>query len=63
MPDTLRSDLDPATAAELVARGRKVLETEGAALALLAAALDDGFAGAVDLMRRATGRIVVSGRT
>ena len=40
---------------------RSVLETEAGALRALAAALDDRFSRAVDLLAEATGRVVVSG--
>ena len=40
---------------------RSVLATEAAGLRALAAALDDGFARAVDLLEAVTGRVVVSG--
>jgi arabinose-5-phosphate isomerase len=40
---------------------RSVLRTEAAGLRALAAALDDGFARAVDLLDGVTGRVVVSG--
>jgi arabinose-5-phosphate isomerase len=49
---TARTDLDVA---------RAVLGTEAAGLRALAAALDDSFTRAVDLLDGATGRIVVSG--
>ncbi len=49
---TMPRDLDVA---------RDVLATEAAGLQALAAALDDGFDKAVDLLAGATGRIVVSG--
>ena len=49
---TARTDLDVA---------RAVLATEAAGLRALAAALDDSFTRAVDLLDGATGRIVVSG--
>ncbi len=44
-----------------LAAGRRVLETEAAALAAQAAALDPTFAEAVALMRAARGRVIVSG--
>lgn len=40
---------------------RSVLETEAGALRAMAAALDEGFTRAVDLLAEATGRVVVSG--
>jgi arabinose-5-phosphate isomerase len=49
---------DPAA---LVARGRRVVELESAALAAAAARLEDGFAGAVRLLAGASGRVIVSG--
>ncbi len=44
-----------------IAEARRVLETEAAALATLAAALDDGFGQALDRLAAVTGRIVVTG--
>ncbi|MEX5728041.1 arabinose-5-phosphate isomerase [Rhodovulum iodosum] len=41
--------------------GRRVLTREGEALAMLAEALDDTFAEAVELMLGASGRVIVSG--
>lgn len=40
---------------------RRVIRTEADALAALEASLDDSFAGAVDLILQATGRVIVSG--
>ena len=44
-----------------IAVGRRVLETEAEALALLAASLDEAFAEAVDTLFAAKGRIVCTG--
>ncbi len=52
-------DLDPA-AADLAA-GRRVIETEAAALASLAAGLDESFVATLDRLQTVTGRIVVTG--
>ncbi len=46
---------------DYLATARRVIETEAAALSLLAASLDENFLRAVDLILGATGRIVVSG--
>lgn len=46
---------------DLLAEGRRVLETEGAALGALAARLGDAFVEAVRLLARAEGRVIVSG--
>jgi arabinose-5-phosphate isomerase len=45
----------------LIARGRRVLSTEAAAVAALEARLDDSFVKACDLLLACTGRIVVTG--
>lgn len=55
-----RADQAPAHAAD-IAEARRVLETEAAALAALAAGLDGAFGRALDLLAAATGRIVVTG--
>ncbi|GIX09178.1 SIS domain-containing protein [Elioraea sp.] len=55
-----RADLAPAHAAD-IAEARRVLETEAAALAALAAGLDGAFGRALDLLAAVTGRIVVTG--
>ena len=47
--------------ARLIATGRRVVETEAAALGTLAASLGDAFAAAVDTMLTARGRVIVSG--
>lgn len=47
--------------ATMLASGRRTLEVEAAALARTAAALDHRFAEAVALLRRAAGRVIVSG--
>jgi arabinose-5-phosphate isomerase len=57
---TVRAEKAPAYAAD-IAEARRVLETEAAALAALAAALDGTFGHALDLLAAATGRIVVTG--
>ncbi|TCO69932.1 KpsF/GutQ family sugar-phosphate isomerase [Rhodovulum euryhalinum] len=44
-----------------IAIGRRVLTTEAGALTLLAGALDDSFAAAVELILGAAGRVIVSG--
>jgi len=44
-----------------LAVARRVLEDEARGLSLLAAALDEGFVRAVDLMEKVAGRVVVSG--
>lgn len=44
-----------------IAAGRRVLLTEGAAVTAFAAALDDSFAAAVEVMATCAGRIVVCG--
>ena len=46
---------------DFLATGRRVIAAEAAALTLLAAALDDSFARAVDLIMAAKGRVIVSG--
>ncbi len=46
---------------DAIERGRRVLEIEAHAVSALAARLDLGFAQAVDLILRCTGRVVVSG--
>ena len=48
-------------AGEDLAVARRVIETEAAGLAALAAALDDSFVGAVDTLGAVTGRVIVSG--
>jgi hypothetical protein len=45
----------------LLQTGRRVIGREAEALALLAGALDDGFARAVNLILDAKGRVIVSG--
>jgi arabinose-5-phosphate isomerase len=50
-----------ADAGRLVATGRRVVETEAAALSKLAAGLDGSFAAAAQLLLRARGRVIVSG--
>ena len=47
--------------ADVLAVGRSVLRIEAEGLQALARALDSGFAAAVDLLARTTGRVVVSG--
>lgn len=54
----LRDDTD---AAALIATGRRVIAVEAAALARLGAALGPSFAEAAALLRRARGRVIVSG--
>lgn len=46
---------------KLIETGRRVLATEGSALALFSETLDDNFARAVELMLSVSGRIVVCG--
>jgi arabinose-5-phosphate isomerase len=53
--------LGAAAAGSDLAAGRRVLDTEAAALATLAASLDGGFARAVALLGQVTGRVVVTG--
>ncbi|MGE3745688.1 MAG: SIS domain-containing protein [Sphingomonadaceae bacterium] len=55
---TLRA---PQSDASILERGRAVIETEAAALALLSAGLDDNFARATELILETRGRVVVSG--
>lgn len=50
--------VDPA---EIIAAGRRVIETEASALGLLAASLGAAFAEAVMLLASARGRVIVSG--
>ncbi len=54
-------DRDGAARAHGVAAGRRVLETEAAALAKLAGALDGRFGAAVALLARTAGRIMTTG--
>jgi len=49
------------TAQAVLAAGRRTLELEAEAVRHAAAALDDRFAGAVELLARARGRVIVSG--
>ena len=56
MPDGPAPD-----AARLIDTGRRVVETEAAALAKLAAGLDGDFAAAADLLLASRGRVIVSG--
>ncbi len=49
------------TADDFLTTGRRVITQEATALTQLAAALDDGFVRAVELMLSAKGRIIVSG--
>ena len=51
----------PANVPELVERGRRVLLLEAEAIGKVAARLGPQFAAAVDLLKTATGRVVVSG--
>ena len=46
---------------DVLATARRVIATEGAALTLLADALDDSFTRAVDLIMQAKGRVIVTG--
>jgi arabinose-5-phosphate isomerase len=57
---TVRADQAPAHDAD-IAEARRVLETEAAGLAALAAGLDGAFGRALDLLAAVTGRIVVTG--
>lgn len=47
--------------AELIARGRRILEIEAESIAAVAERLDDRFARAVQLLAEAKGRVIVSG--
>lgn len=49
------------TAEQVLASGRRTLELEARAVGRAAAALDQRFAEAVDLLRRVRGRVIVSG--
>ncbi|HEU0222017.1 MAG TPA: KpsF/GutQ family sugar-phosphate isomerase [Paracoccaceae bacterium] len=51
----------PLDRTELMATGRRVLRTEGAALTAFANQLDGSFVTAVETLLRATGRVIVSG--
>jgi arabinose-5-phosphate isomerase len=51
----------PTSQARIVDRGRRVLEMERDAIAATAARLDGSFAQAVELMRQAKGRVIVTG--
>jgi len=51
----------PADAADLIERGRRVLELEAGAIRGVAARLGRSFAAAVDLLRECHGRVIVSG--
>lgn len=55
------SSLPPATAADHIARARRVLRLEAEALGALSDALDDSFVRAVEILARVSGRIVVTG--
>ena len=46
---------------DLLATARRVITTESAALTLLAAALDDSFTRALDLITQCKGRVIVTG--
>lgn len=46
---------------DAVAAGRRVIETEAAALAAMAAAMPDGFGRAVDLLLACRGRVIAAG--
>jgi len=46
---------------DLLATARRVITTESAALTLLAAALDDSFTRALDLITQSKGRVIVTG--
>lgn len=52
---------DASTAEKSLAIGRRVIAREAEALGLLGDTLDGGFAQAVDLLLKATGRVIVSG--
>ena len=59
-PGTIKTGtIDPGT--DLLATGRRVIRTEAEALGILAEALGDSFAQAVDLLMAAKGRVIVSG--
>lgn len=58
MPDTAPGDTGPAA---LIATGRRVIATEAAALTALGETLGSAFAEAVAMMRKARGRVIVSG--
>jgi arabinose-5-phosphate isomerase len=49
------------SSAELVSRGRRVLELEARAIGDLAARLGDAFGDAIELLARTKGRVIVSG--
>lgn len=51
----------PADEDQLIATGRRVIETEAAALDALALTLGEAFATALDIILRARGRVIVSG--
>jgi arabinose-5-phosphate isomerase len=51
----------PKSQARIVDRGRRVLEMERDAIAATAVRLDESFAQAVELMRQAKGRVIVTG--
>jgi arabinose-5-phosphate isomerase len=60
-PVTDAPPLPPATAADHIARARRVLSLEAEALGALSEALDDSFVRAVEVLGRVSGRIVVTG--
>lgn len=60
-PDDAPRDATYPDRARAIETGRRVLCIEAAALEAFARALDDGFADAVDLIFRATGRVICSG--
>ena len=55
------TDAKPSVKTDVLATARRVITAEGAALTLLAAALDDSFTRAVDLIMQCTGRVIVTG--
>jgi arabinose-5-phosphate isomerase len=60
-PVTDAPPLPTATAADHIARARRVLSLEAEALGALSDALDDSFVRAVEVLGRVSGRIVVTG--
>ena len=61
MPDRAMKNAFAAGAEQLIATGRRVIGMEAAALTLLGETLGPDFAGALDVLLRAKGRVIVSG--
>lgn len=61
MADQPRTTHAEKRSVDVVAVGRRVVETEAAALTALAAALDDAFADAVELVLATPGRVILTG--